>query len=494
MSIRILIPRLRPAFPRRVLSPPKAEGRSRRSEAHHKPLGRAIWLASLLLAGVLTAGCSDSLPTDADPAEPAFSSAILSTMAVQVRTLAAQRGVTPMPPRPEVRDGLSRLGQMLVFDPVLSGNHDIACMTCHHPTLATGDARSLAIGQGGSGLGLARVHPAESFIPRNAPPLFNLHLLKHLFWDGRVQVGENGMVSTPLGNAVTPQMQAVFEFGAVSALGLLPVLSREEMRGAAGENELADIPDADPEAVWAALMDRLGAIPKYRSLFEAAYPGTAFDDMTFAHASNAMAGFFLHAFTFDRSPWDLFLAGNDVALTDDQLQGAFNFMNAPCSVCHNGPGFSDDDFHNVALAQFGPGQGNGISGRDDFGRENVTHDPADRYRFRTTMLRNVELTAPYGHAGEFEHLAPFIDHYSQSADKLRAYGPTDIPDPVLQGTLLDNVEEIIATRDPLILPVSFDEEFTQRVTDFMLALTDRRAVDLERFVPKKVPSGLPVDR
>lgn len=493
MSTRILIPRRRPAFPPHVLSPPTAGGRSHRSGGHPNPLARAIRLASLLLAGVLAAGCGDSLPTGSDPAEPASSSARLTTLAVQVRALAAERAITPMPPRPEVRDGLSRLGQMLVFDPVLSGNHDISCMTCHHPTLATGDARSLAIGQGGSGLGLARVHPTGSFISRNAPPLFNLHLLKHLFWDGRVQVGEDGLVSTPVGDAVTLEMQAVFDFGAVSALGLLPVISREEMRGAAGENELADIPDSDPGGVWAALMDRLGAIPQYRSLFEAAYPGTAFDDMTFAHASNAMAGFFLHAFTFDRSPWDLFLAGNDVALTDDQLQGAFNFMNAPCSVCHNGPGFSDDDFHNVALAQFGPGQGNGISGRDDHGRMNVTGDPSDLYRFRTTMLRNVELTAPYGHAGEFEDLALFIDHYSLSADKLRAYGPKDIPDPLLQGTLLDNVEEIIAARDPLILPVSFDQEFTQRVTDFMLALTDRRALHLERFVPKKVPSGLQVD-
>ena len=44
----------------------------------------------------------------------------------------------------------------------------------------------------------------------------------------------------------------------------------------------------------------------------------------------------------------------------------------------------------VALAQFGPGQGNGPSGRDDFGRMNVTGDPDDIYRFRSTMLRNVE--------------------------------------------------------------------------------------------------------
>jgi cytochrome c peroxidase len=125
---------------------------------------------------------------------------------------------------------------------------------------------------------------------------------------------------------------------------------------------------------------------------------------------------------------------------------------------------------------------------------NVTGDPGDQYRFRTTMLRNVELTAPYGHAGKFEDLALFVDHYSDSADKLRAYGEADVPDPLLRPTLLrENVEEIIATRDPLILPVTFDMEFTDQVTAFMLALTDRRALNLIRFVPNKVPSGLPVN-
>ncbi|HUE77381.1 MAG TPA: cytochrome c peroxidase [Longimicrobiales bacterium] len=447
-----------------------------------------------LLLGLAVAACDQGLPTAAPAdAEAAFSKAGWHELAQQIRALAAERSITPMPPRPEVRDGLARLGQMLAFDPVLSGNHDISCMTCHHPTLATGDARSLAIGQGGDGLGLARIHPGREFISRNAPPLFNLHLLDHLFWDGRVFVDEAGELHTPVGAALSLDMTAAFEFGALSALGLLPVLSREEMRGTVGENDLADLPDEEVGEIWAAIMDRLGTIDEYRELFEEAYPGTAFEAMTFAHASNAIAGFFIQAFTFDNSPWDRFLSGNSAALSAEQLEGAFKFMNAPCSECHNGPGFSDDDFHNVALAQFGPGHGNGPSGLDDFGRMNVTGDPDDLYRFRTTMLRNVELTAPYGHAGEFQDLALFIDHYSQSADKLRAYSPADVPDPLLQTTLLtENVEDIIAARDPLILPVAFDEEFTRQVTAFMLALTDRRALNLDRFVPKKVPSGLPV--
>jgi cytochrome c peroxidase len=170
-------------------------------------------------------------------------------------------------------------------------------------------------------------------------------------------------------------------------------------------------------------------------------------------------------------------------------------MNLPCSTCHDGPGFSDDQFHDVALAQFGPGQGDGPSGRDDYGRERVTGNPADRYQFRTTMLRNVELTGPYGHAGQFDDLGRFIAHYSENAEKLRAYGEDDVPDPLLRSTLLrDNVEAIIDARDPLILPAAFDEATVRLLTAYMSALTDDRARRLDRLVPHAVPSGLPVDR
>ena len=84
------------------------------------------------------------------------------------------RGITPMPRTPHVRPALVRLGQALAFDKILSGNRDISCMTCHLPGFATGDGRSLSIGQGGTGLGPDRVHPDGAFIPRNAPAVFNI--------------------------------------------------------------------------------------------------------------------------------------------------------------------------------------------------------------------------------------------------------------------------------------------------------------------------------
>src|SRR5262249_30737604 len=100
-------------------------------------------------------------------------------------------------------------------------------------------------------------------------------------------------------------------------------------------------------------------------MFEAAYPGKQFAEMNFAYASNAIAGFLLDQLAFNDSPWDRFLAGNDEAMTPTQLAGAKDFLTARCSICHNGPAFTDNKFHNVAVAQLGPGEGDGPSGRDD---------------------------------------------------------------------------------------------------------------------------------
>jgi cytochrome c peroxidase len=409
-----------------------------------------------------------------------------------VRQLAANREIVPLPPRPYVRPALSRLGQALAFDKILSGTRDISCMTCHLPAFATGDDRSLSIGQGGVGLGPGRSHPGGVFIARNAPALFNMSAMRHLFWDGRVEVDARGTLHTPAGGQLTPEMSRVFEFGAISALPMFPVTNRDEMRGYNG-NELAAIPDTALNSMWAGIMKRLGAIREYRGLFEAAYPGTKFSDMTFAHASNAIAGFIVDQLTFNDTPWDQFLAGRDDALTSGQLDGAKAFLTLKCSICHNGSTLSDEQFHNVAVAQIGPGEGDGASRRDDFGRMRVSGAATDRYRFRTSPLRNVELTGPYGHDGSVTSLRAFVDHYSESDRKLLGYDPSQL-EPALRGTALDNAAAILAQRDTLLDGVVLSPEIVDKLMQYISALTDPRARNLARAVPVRVPSGLPVDR
>src|SRR5262245_17690591 len=178
---------------------------------------RIIWviLAGLPFAFVL-AGCDTMRPTEPPVTRSVSQSSaddrIDPALVREVRELAATRGIDALPAKPLIRKPLVRLGQALAFDRILSGNRDISCMTCHPPAFATGDGKSLSVGQGGSGLGPARSHPQGVFIPRNAPSLFNLSALRRLFWDGRVEVDGNGQFHSPAGAQLTPDMTRIFEF------------------------------------------------------------------------------------------------------------------------------------------------------------------------------------------------------------------------------------------------------------------------------------------
>jgi cytochrome c peroxidase len=460
---------------------------------------RPTTFAAAALAVISLLGCADNTPTRPLHAKstPEFNKGAPPPdpeLVALVRQLAAGRNVIAMQRPPRVRASLVNLGRALLFDPVLSGNRNISCATCHFPTFATGDGKSLAVGEGGIGLGPDREHPNGVFIARNAPPLFNLGVMQNLFWDGRIQRDAAGNVHTPAGAQVTPEMAAVFEFGPASALGMFPVTNRAEMRGqVASGNELAAIPDDDLPSIWSALMRRLGRIPEYRDMFEEAYTGTRFRDMTFAHASNAIGGFMVQELTFANAPWDRFLRGDDRALTGKQLEGARTFLTLKCSICHNGATLSDDQFHDVAVAQLGPGEGDGPDGRDDFGRMRVTGNAADRYLFRTSPLRNVDLTGPYGHDGAITTLRGFVEHYSESDLKLRNFDPSPL-EPALRGTVIPTADAILAQRDPLLEGVVLTPDLIDQLMDYMSALTDDAARDLTRLIPRRVPSKLPVDR
>ncbi|HEX6105124.1 MAG TPA: cytochrome c peroxidase [Gemmatimonadales bacterium] len=451
-------------------------------------------LAGALVASavLLLAGCSnDATEPSAPPLEIQPATAETAALAAEIRQLAAASGITPLQRPAPVRRELSLLGQALAFDKVLSGNRDISCMTCHVTRFGTADARSVAIGQGATGVGPGRVHPQGRFVHRSAPPLFNLHAMGPLTWDGRVFTDKNGVVRMPSANLLASQ-RAVLECGTLSAQTMLPVLSRAEMRGESG-NELAALEDAKHQRIWRFLMRRLGAIPEYRTLFEAAYPGQSFDNMSFAHAGNAMGCWIAAVFAFNNSPWDRFLAGNDDALTETQLRGAKAFMtNGKCNQCHNGPALSDGKFHNVLVPQVGPGFGNGADGRDDFGRMRHTGNIKHRYQFRTPPLRNVELTAPYGHDGAITTLRGWVDHYSQAFTKLQAYDPGQL-EPLLQGTLLPTADSIFVTRDTRLRNLVLTPAQVDDITEFLKALTDPGARDLTSVVPLRVPSGLPID-
>ena len=176
---------------------------------------------------------------------------------------------------------------------------------------------------------------------------------------------------------------------------------------------------------------------------------------------------------------------------------------AGCGACHGGVFQTDHGFHAVAMPQIGPGKGDDMpgyaDGLDDFGREQVTGNSRDRYRFRTPTLRNVALTAPYGHTGAYNSLDAMVRH---KLDAVYALNDYDTGQAVLPSRPdLDSLDFIVmndaARRQAIaesceIRPIALKERDTQALLAFLHALTDPAVLDMRNDVPADVPSGLPV--
>ena len=391
------------------------------------------------------------------------------------------------------------LGRALMFDKVLSGNRDTSCATCHHPLLHTGDALSVSIGTGGSGLGPARtLGDGRNLIPRNAPEVFNRGLAqwRTMFWDGRAGVDATGAFVSPAGADLPDGLDNVL---AVQAM--FPVTSADEMRGAPGDhdvfgapNEVAVLAATDFPGIWAALTARLLAIPEYVDLFAAAYPGVPAESLGFQHAANAIAAFEIDAWTLLDSDWDRYVAGDDSSLSDGAKRGAVLFFgDAGCGECHRGVLLTDQEYHDVAVPQVGPGKG--AEAPLDYGRGRVTADAADRWAFRTPPLRNVALTGPWMHDGAFTTLEGAVRHSLDPAGSLLSYDASQLA-PALQGTVQDDpatIAAILASLDPAVAaPHRLSDAQVADIVAFLESLTDPAAGDLSRDVPAEVPSGLPV--
>nr|WP_299345556.1 cytochrome c peroxidase [Allomuricauda sp.] len=393
-----------------------------------------------------------------------------------------------------------KLGRMLFFDKILSGNKDISCATCHHPSLNSGDNLALAIGVGGFGLGDNRTMGVNrDRVPRNSPEIFNRGAEEWhtMFWDGRVSSkGEIGFVS-PADEKLPDGLDNV-----LAAQAMFPVTSRDEMRGEIGDedifgeqNELALISNAAPQSVWHALMRRLLSLPEYQKLFTEAYPTVPLDKLGFQHAANAIAAFEIEEFTFVDSPWDKYLRGDLDAMGESAKRGALLFYGkANCVECHSGNLLTDQQFHNIGIPQFGPGKERAAP--LDAGRFAETGNPTDRFAFRTPPLRNVAITGPWMHNGAYNELEDVIRHHLDPISGLKGYDKTQLS-PELRATLKDDetvIERILDNLTPKISsPTFLDDREVQDIMAFMVSLTDSSALDLQRLMPNEVPSKLPME-
>ncbi len=392
------------------------------------------------------------------------------------------------------------LGRLLFFDKILSGNKDISCATCHHPTLQSGDSLSLAIGVGGKGLGSIRKMGKNRLrIPRNSPEIFNRGAegWHTMFWDGRVKQLEDGQFETPAEEKFPQGVENV-----LAAQAMFPVLSRDEMRGRISDrdingelNELALISDAAPQSVWRALMNRILKFEDYRQLFQKVYPEIPLKKLGFQHAANAIAAFEAEAFTFEDSPWDQYLAGKENAIDLSAKRGALLFYGAAnCSSCHSGNLMTDQKFHNIGVPQFGPGRDNGKP--YDYGRYAETGEWKDRFAFRTPPLRNVAITGPWMHNGAYGTLEEVIRHHLDPEKQLQNYDPTQL-EKQLQKTYKGDEQSIgmvVETLDKQLLNAqALNDDQISDLLSFLKSLTDSKVTQLKKMVPQKVPSGLSME-
>jgi len=400
------------------------------------------------------------------------------------------------------------LGRLLFFDPVLSGNQNISCATCHHSLAATGDGLSLSVGEGGGGLGVTRDNgfgpdAVHERVPRNAPPVFNLGAREFsiLFADGRVAVDDTqpSGFSSPAGTDLPFGLDNV-----LAAQAMFPVTSAAEMAGQPGENIQADLAEAsDLPALWLFLSDKLRGIPEYVDLFIAAYPDEVFGpaDITFVQAANAIAAFEAKSWRFTNSPFDRFLNGERNAMSRNAKRGKqlFYGRRLACGTCHSNRFQTDQEFHAIGMPQIGPGKGDGFDGREDFGRARVTANPEDRYKFRTPTLRNVRLTGPWGHSGAYDTLEAVVLHHFNPVDALENYDQSQAVLPsradldALDFIVMDDptrVAEIAAASE--IERLRIRPKDMRYLMDFLDSLTDPAALDMRKDVPRRLPSGLPL--
>lgn len=139
--------------------------------------------------------------------------------------------------------------------------------------------------------------------------------------------------------------------------------------------------------------------------------------------------------SFEKSPFDKMLDGDETAMSAAAIRGAKLFIGkAACDECHRGPLLTDYKFHNIGCPQEGQnvptidvGRQRGImlvkadpfnragaysDVKDDSHLVNLTEQDTDLGAFRTPSLRNVEKTGPYMHNGVYSNLWDVVSHYN----------------------------------------------------------------------------------
>ncbi|MBP9873198.1 MAG: hypothetical protein KBC60_04125 [Haliscomenobacter sp.] len=261
------------------------------------------------------------------------------------------------------------LGKMLFFDPILSGNNKRSCASCHLPGRAFTD-----------GLPKSKAIDEHGFIMRNAPTLINAVYAENYFLDLRE-----------------------------------PALERQIKHVVMDENEFNTNFDE--------IVGKLKQSAEYLQLFEAAYADVPAYALSPFSVSDALAAYVATLTSFN-SAFDRYARGETNAIDPAVARGYNLFMGkAACGTCHFAPTFNgnvppyyeetDSEVLGVPAkndtvhAQLDPDLGRYASSRP--------HDETAIFfhAFKTTTVRNVQMTGPYMHNGVYNTLDEVVDFYNR---------------------------------------------------------------------------------
>ncbi len=444
-----------------------------------RSISAALVSAALATSAFVLLSCENQSSSSASPAAPPLA---VSPETARLILSLSPTPTTPSDPTNRVSSDLraAHFGRFLFFDTSLSGNGALSCATCHQPDRAFTDGLPVA--------------DAAAIGTRNTPSILNAAHYPWLNWDG---------------SADTLWMQAARPFEAAHELDstrttVVKAIALEPNRRAAYEAIFGQLP---PASRFATMPDRATPVSETGSPEQLAWlamsePDRALVTEIFVNVCKAIAAY-EHRLTSRNSPFDRFasaVATGDLqewanqgnpGFGEAELEGFKLFSGrADCIACHAGPFFSDFAFHSVRVAptsgppQTDAGRFDGLATltssdlnaagpySDDVNAprarrlEFMTNQSTNWGRFRTPSLRNVALTAPYMHAGQFETLDRVLDHYSTFEGAL----PPDHHD----------------AQEQLLRPLSLSPEERVAILAFLHALTDT-TLDSELRSPPDSP-------
>jgi len=326
------------------------------------------------------------------------------------------------------------LGRLLFYDPILSGNKDVACASCHHPEFGYAESLPLSIGVNGHGLGERRRFNAQNDIPftkRNSQTILNTA------FNG---IDENG-------NYRPDDAPMFWDLRAkgLEEQALIPIKTLEEMRGHGFQEA----------AITDEIERRLKNIGQYRKLFKNVFGENA---ITAVNIGKALSGF-QRSLVANNSRFDRYMRGDKSAMSIREIEGMQLFMNVGCARCHSGPMLSDYKTH--------------VMGVVDNEQLAVSDSGFQRsYAFRTPSLRNLRFTRPYMHNGKIKELKEVMTFYEDLPGK-------DVPNRNVKKEQIDTLARM--------LKLEFRDINT--ILEFLSTLNDDK---YDRKIPASVPSGLPV--